>query len=454
VTPFIGTAHLDVTVLAATILLTLFAGVAAGALPIWFTRDTEIGDTLRSASRSATLSRGAMAWQKVMVFGQAALSVVILVAALLIGVSFWRLSLVPDGFEARNRVVARVVLPDASYGTHPARLGFGRALAENLASEPGIASSGFSTTLPVSDGLWGARFFVELPDGSLEREPALFHFRRISPSYFSAMRIPVMRGRAFTAQDDTGAVAVAIVSRALADRLWPKEDPIGKRLIRPATGGNAKPAPLTVVGVVGNAMDAGYNSPAGETVYVPYSQISATRLSIVAESRGNTAATVAAIKHALKSADPVLAAGNITTLDALVLQSNALPRLRTLVLLLFAIVAVGIVALGSYGVMSQLVSTREREFAVRLVFGARPEQLGRAVILQVARITLPGIVIGLVAMWLLSGALKSFVFGVQPTSAAVLAVSGAMLLVLSVAATVPCALRAMRVDIRRGIGGA
>ena len=136
------------------------------------------------------------------------------------------------------------------------------------------------------------------------------------------------------------------------------------------------------------------------------------------------------------------------------IQANALPRLRTLVLLLFAIVAVGIVALGSYGVMSQLVSTREREFAVRLVFGARPEQLGRAVVLQVARITLPGIVVGLVAMWLLSGALKSFVFGVQPTSAAVLATSGAMLLVLSVAATLPCAIRAMRVDIRRGIGGA
>jgi len=265
--------------------------------------------------------------------------------------------------------------------------------------------------------------------------------------------MPVLRGRAFTAQDDTGAVAVVIVSRALADRLWPKADPIGKRLYRPPTGG-AKPAPLTVVGVVGNAMDAGYGLPPGEAVYVPYSQISAMRLSIVAESRGNTAATVEAIKRALKAVDPVVAAGNVATLDALVLQANALPRLRTLVLLLFAIVAVGIVALGSYGVMSQLVSTREREFAVRLVFGARPEQLGRAVVLQVARITLPGIVVGLVAMWLLSGALKSFVFGVQPTSAAVLATSGAMLLVLSVAATLPCAIRAMRVDIRRGIGGA
>ena len=450
VTPFIGSATLDPAVLAATILLTLLTGVAAGALPIWFTRDSEIGDTLRTASRSATLSRGAMAWQKVMVFGQAALSVVILVAAVLIGVSFWRLSEVPDGFVTHNRVVARVVLPDATYGTHPARLALGRSLSENLAAETGIASSGFTTTLPVNDTQWGSRFFVELPDGSHDREPALFHFRRISPSYFSAMNIPVLRGRAFTAQDDTGAVAVAIISRALANRLWPNEEAVGKRLLRPAAG-NATMTPLTVVGVVGNAMDAGYGLPPGEAVYVPYAQISSTRLSIVVDGRGNTAAAVAAIKRALKNSDPVVAAGNVATLDALVLQANALPRLRTLVLLLFAVVAVGIVALGSYGVMSQLVSTREREFAVRLVFGAQPAQLGRAVILQVARITLPGIAVGLAAMWLLSGALKSFVFGVQATSAAVLAMSGAMLLALSVAAALPSALRAMRVDIRRGI---
>ena len=197
----------------------------------------------------------------------------------------------------------------------------------------------------------------------------------------------------------------------------------GQAPLSPRRPGTSKTTPLTVVGVVGNAMDAGYGLPPGEAVYVPYSQISSMRISIVAEGRGSTAATVAAIKRALKNSDPVVAAGNVATLDALVLQANALPRLRTLVLLMFAIVAVGIVALGSYGVMSQLVSTREREFAVRLVFGARPEQLGRAVILQVARITLPGVAVGLVAMWLLSGALKSFVFGVQPTSAAVLATS-------------------------------
>lgn len=451
VTPFIASARLDAGVLGVTIMLTVLAGITASALPVWFTRDAGIGDALRSSSRSATLSRGAVASQKATVFGQAALSVVILVAALLIGVSFWRLSEVPGGFATRDKVVARVVLPDATYGAHPARAAFGRALAENLALETEIATGGFTTTLPVGDVLTGSRFQVELPDGSVVQEPVLFHNRRVSPSYFAAMGIPLLRGRVFTPHDDTGAVAVAVVSRALAERLWPDEEPLGKRLIRAASG-NTKPDPLTIVGVVGNTMDAGSAAPPGEAVYVPFVQSSASQISIVAEARHGTAATVAAIKRALEKTDPVLAAGKVATLDALVQQANALPRLRTLVLLLFALVAVGIVSLGSYGVMSQLVSTREREFAVRLVFGARPEQLGQTVVLQVARITLPGILVGLAVMWMLSGALRSFVFGVQPTSAVVLATSGVLLLVLSIVAALPSALRAMRVDLRRGIG--
>jgi len=450
VTPFVHAARLDVSVLAVSVLLTLVAGVAAGALPMWFVRDVGIADTIRSASRTATVSRSAMAWQKGVVFAQASLSVVILAAAVLIGVSFYRLSAVPNGFDAGRKIVARVVLPEPKYAAHPARAAFARALSDNLAHDAELLSSGFSTTLPVSDVPWGGRFHIELPDGSLSPEPALLHFRRISPSYFGAMNIPVLRGRTFTAQDDTAAVQVAIVSGALANRLWPNEDAVGKRLVRAASG-NIKPLPLMIVGVVGNTMDGGYGAPPGETVYVPYSQISNTRLSIVAEGRGSAAQTVAAIRRALRAADPVVAAGQIATLDGLVLQANALPRLRTILVLIFAIIAVGIVSLGSYGVMSQLVSTRERELALRLVLGARPAALGRSVITQVARITLPGVAVGLLAMWLLSGALKTFVFGVAATSPIVLAASGALLIVITLMATLPCAVRATRVDVRSGM---
>jgi len=207
------------------------------------------------------------------------------------------------------------------------------------------------------------------------------------------------------------------------------------------------------VGVAANTMDAGYSSPVGEAVYMPYAQASSVRVSIVAAGRGNAAATITSIRRALRKTDPVIAASGVSTLDALVLQANALPRLRALVLIMFSIVAVGIISLGSYGVMSQLVSNRERELAVRLVFGAQPTKLGASVIAQVARLTLPGVALGLAAVWWASGLLDAFVFGVQARSMSVLASAGGGLLLLAVLATLPPAIRAMRVDIRRGISG-
>ena len=452
VSVFVAKAHIDPGILLATAAIAVVSALAAAALPAWFNRDASLGDALRLSSRSATLSPQALRWQQAMVVGQAALSAAILAAAVLIIVSFWRLMEIPHGFSARDRVVAKIVLPAAEYGTHAARATFGSMLADNLAAEADIASGGFTTTLPVSDIRWGGRFYIELPDGSRTEEPVLFHFRRVSPGYLATMDVPLLSGRQFTTRDDTSSIAVAIVSEALAARFWPNEDAVGKRMLRAATT-QAPPTPVTVVGVVGNTMDAGYDAPAGEAVYVPYSQLSSARLSIVARSRGDVRATTAAIRRAIRNTDAKLAASDVSTLDALVVQANALPRLRTLVLLVFSLVALGIVSLGSYGVMSQLVSNRERELAVRLVFGAQPTRLGASVLVQAVKLTLFGIAMGLAVVWFTRGLLEAFVFGVRVESPLVLGGAGAALLLVALIATLPPAMRAMRVDIRRGIAG-
>ena len=452
VTVLAGRAHVDLSVVLTTAMIALGAALAAGVLPAWFSRSSLLGDALRSSSRSATLSPQALRWQKTLVVAQAALSAAILAAAALIIISFWRLSQIPDGFAAEGRVVMRVVLPAATYGTHRERAAFGRTLSEQLDRELDLAHAGFTTTLPVSDVAWGGRFHTDLPDGSRSDEPMLLHFRRVSPRYLETMGIPLMRGRSFGTQDDTGTVQVMIVSQALAVRLWPNDDAIGKRLLRVVPGAPA-PVPITVVGVAGNTMDAGYSAPAGETVYVPYSQVSSVRLSIVAHGRGDAPATVAAMRRALRATDPAIAASNTSTLDALIVQANALPRLRTLVLLVFSVVALGIVSLGSYGVMSQLVSNRERELAVRLVFGAPPTMLGMSVLTHALKLTVPGIALGLSTVWLASGLLEAFVFGVRAGSPFLIGGAGFGLLLVALIATLPAAARAMRVDIRRGIAG-
>lgn len=448
---FMDNLRLDLTVLLWSAAAVLAAGLVAGILPAWFGRRAQLADVLRSASRSASLSPAALRWQKGMVLAQAMLCVTIMGAAALVGISFDKLTHVPDGFVAGQRVVARLQLADTEYPNHQSRAAFGERLLQEFAREPELAAVSFSSTLPVSDGLWGGRFLVELPDGSLAAEPVLLHFRRTSANYLASMGIPLLRGRAFSDHDDAQHPAVAIVSRSLAERMWPGQEPVGKRLQR--VSATSEPQPLEVVGVVGDVMDAGYNVPAGETVYVPYAQISINRMTVVVRPRSTPEAALAALRRALRKTDSGVAASNTTSLASLVREAQALPRLRAILLLTFALVAIGIVALGSYGVMSQLVASREREFATRLAFGAAPARIGSQVLIQLAQLTLPGAMLGSLAFWFLSGALQPFVFGVQPRSILLLLSVSAGVLLLSSLATLPPALRAMRVNIMKSMAG-
>jgi putative ABC transport system permease protein len=237
---------------------------------------------------------------------------------------------------------------------------------------------------------------------------------------------------------------VAIVSKALADRLWPGEDALGKRLHR------VQPSePLEVVGVVTNTVDGGYNAAMGETVYVPFEQVSIGRLSLVFRPRGGEEAARAAVRRALEAADPKLAAHDATTLKALVWEAHALPRLRMVLLLTFALVAIGITALGSYGTMSQLAVSRERELLVRLVVGAEPRELGRSMLVQNARLALAGAAVGLAIAWASAGVMRQFVVGLEPRSIPILVAMASATLGLTLLATLPVALRAMQLDVGR-----
>jgi putative ABC transport system permease protein len=343
--------------------------------------------------------------------------------------------------------VARVILPDESYGTHGKRVAFADALLAALQREPGFRNSGFSTTLPVNDVRWGGRFFFPDQNGAITGDPALLHFRRISPEYFRTIGMPLLRGRFFTPRDDSTSTRVVIISKAVADQYWPNESPIGKLMHR-AGAGSAPAVPFEVVGVVGDAMDGGYEAARGQAAYVPFAQVSNTRLSIVVESKTGPAEAVTAIRRAIRSADPLLAASGPATLAELVTTANALPQLRASILLVFAVAALMIAGLGAYGVMRQLVANRERELALRLVFGAVPSDVAREVLLQVARLTIPGVLVGLGGAWMAANLLRTFVYGIDPRSVVVLASVCIGVLILGMVAAAPSVLRAMRLDPR------
>ena len=195
-------------------------------------------------------------------------------------------------------------------------------------------------------------------------------------------------------------------------------------------------------------MDGGYEATRGQAAYVPFAQVSSTRLSIVVDTKSGKAESMAAIRRAVQSADPLLAVSAPATLAELVTTANALPQLRASILLIFAVAALMIAGLGAYGVMRQLVANRERELALRLVFGAVPSDLAREVLLQVARLTLPGVLVGLGGAWMVANLLRTFVFGVDPRSTTVLALVSVCVLALGTLAAAPSVLRAMKLDPR------
>lgn len=447
---FFAELRVDLPVIFWSVLVALAAGVLAGLLPGWLQRRLSVASTLRSSSRGASLTREALRWQKGIVGLQAGLSVVILIGATLLGLSLRNLTSVPMGFSAGDRVVARIQLPEPAYSTHPARAALARRLDEALALEPELESVGLTSTLPIGDQMVGARFFVDQPDGSRSAEALQFHIRRVSPNYLGTLGVPLLQGRLLEARDDSSHPTVAVVSKALADRMWPNANPIGKRLLR-VVPGNPTPAPVEVVGVVADVRDAGNTAPLAETVYVPLLQNSSARLSLLFTPRGVPANAIAAIRRVVRAADPTLTLSGIAPLTALEEQADSLARLRAMLVAIFGVVALAIAVLGAYGVMSQLTANREREFALRLVFGARPISIGSTVVLQALRLTIPGIVAGCLAVWFSSSAVRPFMFQVDARSVELIAVVALAVAAATALTALAPAWRALRIRPDRAL---
>ena len=443
---FLGDLRVTGRGLGASAAAAALAAFLGGLLPALMSPRRDLQATLRGDDRGASLSPGALRWQKGMVLGQIMLAVVLASAAAPVAMSLHRLGRVDPGFVPGDAVVARVQLPQVTYGDHGSRVRMAERLLEAAAEEGELASFAFSSTLPVGDVPWGGRFFPDEPGDAASDEPLLFHVRRISPNYPAVMGIPLVRGRPLEPGDDAAQPKVALVSGALAERLWPGEDAVDRVLFR-VVGGEA-PERIRIVGVVGDVIDAGAAAPPGETVYLPWAQVSLDRLTLVFEPRGDETAALEAVRRALTRTDPSIAAGRVESLASLLRQANALPRLQALLLAAFAGVATAIVALGSYGVMSQLVAVRRNEMAVRLALGASTRSLAASVLRQAAAIAVPGVLVGLGLVQLGSGLLVPFVDGVDPGSPLLAVGVGATVLTVVALATSAPARRAARQQYR------
>jgi hypothetical protein len=261
------------------------------------------------------------------------------------------------------------------------------------------------------------------------------------------MGVPLLSGRMLDERDRGNTTTVAVISQALADKYWPGGDPIGRKLKRASTVGGLSPH-VEIVGVVGNILDAGAGLPAGETVYVPYEQQSLRRSWMVLHARGSIEDAIAAGRRALHATNPGIAAYDIETLSALAQRANALPRLQVTLLGFFAVIAIGITALGSYGVMSQLVANRQKELAIRAALGATQAGVLRLVLWQNARLAGAGTILGLIGAWFVARATEAQLGGFSASPVWPYVAVGAGVLLLTQLASFLPAHRAARADVQ------
>ena len=442
--PRLGEVGIDGPALALVAVAAALSAIGCGLPLAWRASRTAPAAVLKADARIG--SDGS--WHRLgdlLVGVQVTLTVVLLVTGGLLLASFLRVTGVDRGFEAAA-VVAVDLNPPASRYDPEGRIRLYDDLLARLAGEPVVASTGITQRLPLE-----GEAFVEalVPAGETPADPAelaglVGNYRLVSPDYFDTLGMVLTRGRLFTGQDRGRPVAV--VTAQTAARLWPGEDPIGRRFRR----GNSPDRPSQeVVGVVGDARILGLDVDPGLVAYLPYWEFAPANATVVARGGADTATVLAAVAESVRGLDPLLPVGNVRVLDDVLAESVAVRRFLLQVTAGFAVGGLVLVCLSVFGTVSQRAVRRRREFAIRLALGATRSRIVRHVCAQGLRPVAAGLAAGLVLGLAAARFIDALLFGVAPLDPVVL--GGAAVAVLglgAVACLVPTA-RALRVPPAR-----
>jgi putative ABC transport system permease protein len=433
--PRLDELSLDWRILAFAVATALATMALFGLMPAVQAARHDPQDALRVEGRGTVSSTSRARLRGLVMVGEVALSVALLIGAGLLIRSFSRLQEVDPGFAARRVMTARVNLPGAAYPTAVSRRQFYERFLADLQGRPGIEAAAISSGPPLSGDFTGGD--VKLPSQSNE-EAASTAWRIVGPGYFAALGIP-LRGREFSLQDG-GGQPVAIISATLAAKYFPNDDPLGRTIVMRSFGED----PLTIVGVAGDVRTFGLDQDAGFVVYGSATQIPGWNpMSLVWRS---AAPSIDTVKASLRSVDPIVPLSAISSMDDLLDRSLGPRRFNLYLLGAFAGVALALAAIGLFGVMAYLVAQRTREIGVRLALGATRGEVFRLVLGRGLLLAGAGAAGGVAAALWLTRAMESLLFAVSRTDPVTfVAVPAALLAVAALACYVP-ARRAMRVD--------
>ncbi|MGD0301960.1 MAG: ABC transporter permease [Bryobacteraceae bacterium] len=433
--------HADAWALIFTIAISLVTGLIFGLAPAFAASKARVNEALKEGSRGS--SAGGSRLRNAFAVSEVALALVLLIGAGLVMKSFWRIQQVNPGFAADHVLAMEMELPtDSKYRTRPEQAEFFRRVLENVRSLPMVRSAGVTNQLPLDTSDEPRTDFTivgraPLPSG----QGYLADYRDASPDYFRAMGIPVRKGRVFTDQDKADRPMVVIINETLARRYFPDGgNPIGQRL---RLGPRYNPE---IVGIVADVKGSALNQQTAPAMYTSYLQIPEMKMSLVVRAEGDPAKMIRAVEKQVWAVDKDQPMYKIRTMEQVVGESQSSSRFTLVLLGIFAAVAMGLAAIGIYGVISYSVTQRTREIGIRIALGAERSDVLRLVVGQGTVLAVSGVAVGLAGALALTRVMRSLLFGVSATDPAIFAGAAAFLAAVALLASYIPARRAMAVD--------
>ena len=440
---------IDLNVMVFTLGISILTGLLFGTVPALQTSRANLHETLKEGGRSGSGDVSGAIVRRVLVVGEVALALTLLVGAGLLIKSVARLQHVSPGFDPDRLLTFDVALPNVKYSSDTAKRLFFDAALERIAQVPGVVSVGSTTTMPFGGSWSTGSFDIEGYTPGPNQPGPWGDIRIVSPEFFRTLRIPLKQGRVFTMQDGPGQQIVAVIDEEFVHKYFREQNPLGKRITFGAPPGK-EPDYITIVGVVGHTMHEGLDAKPRIQLYLPYRQLtgnfSVNFMSMAVRTSGDPLLMARSVREAIHTVDKDMPISNVRSMDDLLENSLGQRRLSMILLGAFSGIAMVLACIGIYGVLAYSVSQRSRELGIRMALGAARGRVLRLVIGQGMVLAGLGIIIGLVGAFALTRLLSSQLYSVTPTDPVTFVSVAFLLAAIALVATLVPALRATRVD--------
>jgi putative ABC transport system permease protein len=444
---------LDPAVLAFTFAVAVGTGLVFGLAPLLHMNEKAVTQAIKEGGVRTTSNAGRNRVRRSLVVAELALAVMLVIGAGLLIRSFDNLTSVDAGFDPANRVTFGVVMPPAAYPDSQRRVAFHGELRRKLEAIPGVERVAAMQGLPpfrqinANDTQFEGYNFV--PNSTMPI-PNTDYYQTVTAGYFETMGIELKDGRVFTESDAAGA-PVVVINEALAKRFYPDQNPLGRRLNPYLTPG-PEPTWFTIIGIVKDVKQGGLEAPAGTELYFFYDQLpriagfAPSQMNVVLKSTRPLEALAPGIRQAVREMDPALPIVQLRTFEDVVGASVTRQRFLSMLLGIFAAVALTLAAIGTYGILSYMVTERQREIGIRMALGAGQGKVVGLVLAQGLGIAAIGIVLGVLGAGALSQLTSSLLYGVSPSDPLTYATVAVVIALVATAACVVPSRRATRVD--------